>query len=375
MIQLLRYFTIFVFGGVFGFALREMWGSAPESSTDQALSPLIAITGNKSVSFGDTTHSQAAAYFDNRADPGERCLRLVEFTQQAVTQCLQLWVAKGGEAYATQMLRDLLLDENSNWSEQIGLRAILADRYQKAKEVAQALTWLLDYASAEASLEYSDRALQQVKFELASWYRQGVVAGDGFWSILEDYLYLHPDDTDAHLWMALRALDDQRFDQARYHALQAHIDPKLASEAKLLLARIDPPLQAFAHNLSIPLNRATNQYLLRGFIAGQEMTFLVDTGASVSAVTGVFAQKYLTNFFTGRKVLLQTAGGNYAADVVAIDNLMLGEDGDFSVEGREMVVLSAADNSNFDALLGLDVLAHFNFSIDPEDRSLILQGR
>ena len=66
------------------------------------------------------------------------------------------------------------------------------------------------------------------------------------------------------------------------------------------------------------------QYRMRGAIDGQPVNFLVDTGASVVAMSQVHATMIGLNYAGGQKGFVQTAQGNADAYFVTLDKVTLG---------------------------------------------------
>ncbi len=301
------------------------------------------------------------------------CQYPAELSPAIMQSCIQRWNYQGGRDLTVGTLLELIADEGSAWAHVPEAKAELARQLRDAGDSVQAALWLLAYAMDESRLERSDRALTSVKQTLKKWWQQRDQSAATFTKVALQYLQQKPDDSQAHWWLAQLAHSEEQFDIARYHALLAGTAPDFFDAAEQLLASMEPNAQISSGTLVVPLNRSTNQYLLTGMIEGEQLTFLVDTGASISAISYAFAQQNLVHAFTGQRVLLQTAGGNYQADIVKTDTLALGENFELSVNNKELVVLSEGASHGFDALLGLDILARFHFAINADDRSLVLQ--
>jgi aspartyl protease family protein len=313
---------------------------------------------------------------DNTTDTSQKpieCQYPVELSPAIMQACIQRWHYQGGRELAVGTLLELIADNSSAWAHEPKAKAELARQLRDAGDSVQAALWLLAYAMDENNLERSDRALTNVKQTLSQWWQQREQSAVTFTEVTLQYLQQKPDDSQAHWWLAQLAHSEEQLDIARYHALLARTAPAFFDDAEQLLASMEPNIQISSGTLVVPLNRNTNQYLLTGMIAGEQLTFLVDTGASISAISHAFAQQNLAHAFTDQRVLLQTAGGNYQADIVKIDTLALGENFELSVNNKELVVLSEGASHGFDALLGLDILARFHFAINADDRSLVLQ--
>lgn len=295
------------------------------------------------------------------------------FSQHTVKHCLDEWRNRAGEPFVSEQLSTLINNNSSYWSQEPAAKALLAESFSKQGNHTEASYWLLNYAAEENNIEHSENALTAVYRNLHNWWRTSEFDRAIFIDLSQLYLQQKPDDTQVHWWLAQLMHADNATDLARYHALLAGSNSDLTLEANALLASMEPLSSNTSSPLRIPLNTRSNQYLLEGKINGKTLTFLVDTGASISAISHSFAHRNLSHSFSDKKVLLQTAGGHYQANVVVADELALGRDSDFMINTQNMVVLSEGSSSGFDALLGLDILAHFEFTINPEDRSLILK--
>lgn len=326
-----------------------------------------------------TSTDRATSFHTSAATAPEKtaviinCQNPSSFSHQTVKHCLDEWRSRGGEYFVAEQLLTLLNDNTSYWSQEPTAKALLAESFSKQGKHTEANYWLLSYASEENNIEHSEHALMNVYANLHNKWQTGEFDPAVFIDLSQLYLQQKPDDTRVHWWLAQLMHADQATDLARYHALLARSNTELTLEANALLASMEPLSSNTSTALRLPLNKRTNQYLLEGQINGEKLTFLVDTGASVSAISHRFAHRHLSHSFSDKKILLQTAGGHYQANIVTTDQLTLGPESEFTLNAQNMVVLSEGSSSGFDALLGLDVLAHFEFTINPEDRSLTLK--
>jgi aspartyl protease family protein len=92
----------------------------------------------------------------------------------------------------------------------------------------------------------------------------------------------------------------------------------------------------------------------QGQINGQAVTFVVDTGASVVALSSADAERLGLDFRAGRPVSMETANGTARAYRVTLDSVRVG---DVALSGVEAVVM---ENSTMPALLGMSFLNRMN---------------
>lgn len=197
----------------------------------------------------------------------------------------------------------------------------------------------------------------------------------------------------AQRWLALIGLYEHALqwqpDNGEYHLRLAEIYLQLGElvPAQNLLAAVAPApaLQrriaavnkAIAEQSTggdgIPLKKRGSHYLVNVAINGMPVSLMIDTGASVSALSqGAVAQVIDTVGlkFQGQ-TLLATAGGTiespvYQADTVTIDSHKL-----FAVEW----VVIDMQGSGVDGVLGMNILSQFEFQIDQQRQQLRLKER
>lgn len=122
----------------------------------------------------------------------------------------------------------------------------------------------------------------------------------------------------------------------------------------------------------IPLQRSGNHYLVDVLLNGVPARLMIDTGASVSALSRDAAQRLVDSARLQHQgdTQLATAGGRidspvYLADTVSIDR--------HDLYGVEWVVIDYPDDE-VDGVLGMNVLSQFEFRIDQQRQLLLLQS-
>jgi aspartyl protease family protein len=93
------------------------------------------------------------------------------------------------------------------------------------------------------------------------------------------------------------------------------------------------------------------QYRVRGAINGQYVNFLVDTGASIVAISAREARKMGLPYETGRRGMVQTAQGHTDAFFLKLDKVTVGA---IDVHGVEATVIDG--DFPVDVLLGMSFL-------------------
>lgn len=191
---------------------------------------------------------------------------------------------------------------------------------------------------------------------------------------LEQLLFALPGDAELHWLLSrlYRLAEDQY--QAEYHAILAASDPRFSSLAREKTAVDEPavteetkPVQG---PLIIPLQRLQNHFLVKVHISGQPALLLLDTGASLTGVTQIFANSNASILTEARPILLDTAGGSAKGSLFTAKTVELGG---LVFRDHPTVVYPVMDNQSFDGVLGLDILGRFDFYIDQPRAELRLK--
>ncbi|MEM7541558.1 MAG: retropepsin-like aspartic protease [Pseudomonadota bacterium] len=163
------------------------------------------------------------------------------------------------------------------------------------------------------------------------------------------------------------------FSQGEYIAALGNFEQAIAVDptlARKLAKRIDQAnARADANEVVIvPIQRSGGILSAEVFVNGTPLQFIVDTGASVTAVSGEVAELLELNEYGGSQVA--TAGGLLNVNSVTL----------YSVElaGAPVYDLSAVvldELSGYDGLLGLDYLSNFSVDIDTDLGEMLLSPR
>ena len=117
-----------------------------------------------------------------------------------------------------------------------------------------------------------------------------------------------------------------------------------------------------------------NQYLTNLEIEENTVALLIDTGASMTTLSQeAFHALSTTHTFNlvGQR-MFSTANGIAKGDIYRVERLQLGK---FTLNGTQLAVLDFTMPAGVDGLLGMNVLAQFQFHIDQEKQLLYLADR
>ncbi|MCC5887648.1 MAG: TIGR02281 family clan AA aspartic protease [Gammaproteobacteria bacterium] len=104
---------------------------------------------------------------------------------------------------------------------------------------------------------------------------------------------------------------------------------------------------------------ARGQFRVAGGVNGRSVTFLVDTGASLLAMSSAQAQRIGIDYRSGELGRVTTASGVTEAWFLTLDQVTVG---DISVDGVRAAIVQGAFPA--EALLGMSFLRHVGFAED-----------
>ncbi len=167
---------------------------------------------------------------------------------------------------------------------------------------------------------------------------------------------------------------DPEFSDIAQQAL-ARIDESLAAPSKPV-ARTQPPEEAQRRNdIVVPLIAAGSSFLVDTGIDRQRSRLLLDTGASITALSSALIER-LDLTPTGQSIRLSTANGLTRARLYRVNRLSLGR-----LTLRNMIVaeIDLGRRGSFEGLLGTDALNQFksqySYVIDNQKNALIFRAR
>jgi clan AA aspartic protease (TIGR02281 family) len=122
----------------------------------------------------------------------------------------------------------------------------------------------------------------------------------------------------------------------------------------------------------IPLKQYGDQFVVDGALSGNQVSLLIDTGASVTALSkGYFdslSNRYKINYL-GR-FSIGTAGGSIMAPMYRFSELRINH---VKVDNLAVVILPMQGIANADGLLGMNFLREFDFKIDQNQKLIFIE--
>ncbi|MEP2650889.1 MAG: retropepsin-like aspartic protease [Paraglaciecola sp.] len=123
---------------------------------------------------------------------------------------------------------------------------------------------------------------------------------------------------------------------------------------------------------SIPLKQVRDQYLVSGALSGNPVNLLIDTGASITAISEQYFDKLSNRIKINHlgRFTIGTAGGSVMASIYEFRELTLQH---VTVKNLPVVVLPMEGISNADGLLGMNFLREFDFKIDQKNALMFIE--
>lgn len=250
---------------------------------------------------------------------------------------------------------------------------VLANIYKKQSQPMAAVDAWFRYLKLEMDDQKTNKALGDIKHYLLQLKESPVLFNEDYsWLMaqFDELLKYNPNDGELHLVLAALLLQLNDGYQAQYHALMAANDPKAQKNAEVILAQLngkDTP-----EEITIPLIRYGNQYLVNANIEGNPARLLVDTGASLSGLSNMYTAKYPAMLKAVKPIRLNTASGSHDSFLFTVTNISI----ENLVFNQHILTQLPMDNSqDFDGLLGVDILGRFDFVIDQNAAVLRLKVR
>jgi len=249
---------------------------------------------------------------------------------------------------------------------------LLVSAHQKLGDYSNLIASWLSYLQYENDSEKREAANAQCRRYLLTLAAKLPADVDAVWLAqqINTLLQLTVDDPELHLAAAsLYVAADDAYD-AQYHALMAVNNPGTQERAEQILAQLNGGM--VADDVTLPLTRYGNQFLVSVTIEGYPARLLLDTGASLTGVSAQYVRQYPTIVKTTKPIRLNTANGSIESYLFTVNQLSLG-DAQFNQHIIAQLPLDAG--IEFDGLLGVDVLGRFDFVIDQNKAELKLVKR
>lgn len=250
---------------------------------------------------------------------------------------------------------------------------VLVSIYKKQSLPIAAVDAWFRYVRLEVDDQKINKALNDIKSYLLQLKATPVLFNEDYsWLMaqFDELLKYNANDGELHLILAalLLQLDDNY--QAQYHALMAANDPTAQKKAEVILAQLNG--KNTPEELTVPLIRLGNQYLINASIEGYPARLLLDTGASLSGLSSTYTAKYPAMIKAVKPIRLNTASGVHDSFLFTVTNISI----ENLVFNQHILTQLPMDNSQgFDGLLGVDILGRFDFVIDQDAAVLRLKVR
>lgn len=166
---------------------------------------------------------------------------------------------------------------------------------------------------------------------------------------------------------------DNTQDAWRYLSL-LEASGRFTKERKQLTKRINEDNKYASvekNSADIELKNYKNKYVVTLLINGIEGQFLIDTGASISAIKESLIDEFDLEE-TSRTMRIHTASNTVRSQLFKASSF--GVDG-FELNNFILAPMNLPGSRQFDGLLGMDYLKHFEFSLDQNTKALSLQWR
>ena len=122
----------------------------------------------------------------------------------------------------------------------------------------------------------------------------------------------------------------------------------------------------------VPLEQFGDQYVVKAKLSSNPVALLIDTGASVTAISKQYfdnlSNRYKTNYL-GR-FSIGTAGGSIMARMYQFQTLSINH---VTVQNLPVVILPMQSIENADGLLGMNFLREFDFKIDQRQAVMFIK--
>lgn len=293
--------------------------------------------------------------------------------QQTSLEKIQELIANNSYPSAIQLLNSELKKNPADTQALLLLARLLEQQGQHQDAIG---IWFR-YIAAETDAKKIDDAIGYLSNYLLRLADNPMIFGesrDWLISQLNDLIKLTPDTGELHLQLAEIYSEKADTEQVQYHALMAANQTETRSRAEAILAKLtEKTVMAQTENeISIPLTRFGNQFLVPIQVDGQSIKLLLDTGASISGLTSNFLQQHPAMIKSQKPIQLNTASGTIDSFLFVVDSFTL----DKITFNKHMLANLPMENfDHFDGLLGIDILGKFDFVIDQNNAVLHLRKR
>jgi predicted aspartyl protease len=354
-----------------GFYASEYRHAKRAANPDEQLQ-VIAKTDNAEPDFFDNTASPSPS--EIRTTPPVSTNEFLPTKAQSPLERANQFIANGAYADAARLLQQLLKQEPNN-SEALWL---LARVYEQLGQHKESVGIWFRYISTEVDAQKIENALVYLATYLLRLTDNPSIFGEGYqWLMaqINDLIKLTPNNGELHLQLAKMHLKIADKEQAQYHALMAANQSETRVRAEKILANLDEGSLAqddASAEITVPLIRFGEQFLVPVTIEGEKVKLLLDTGASISGLTASFINRHYSFVKSPKPIQLNTASGTVESYLFVVDTFTLAN----ITFNKHMLARLPMDNADqFDGLLGVDILGRFDFVIDQNKALLRLKKR
>ncbi|MBC3764682.1 retropepsin-like aspartic protease family protein [Neptunicella marina] len=275
-------------------------------------------------------------------------------------------------------LNTLLTEYLSAHPQDFAFLLLEADLHSKTQLLSEALLGYYDLLDKVTTDEQRKQVLKRIN-ELSQNAIQSLTQTQS-WDVLARFVEpLYQVDSNNVFYSLALARAYAMLDQFNLmESVLTGIDSNLAAVREIReLAKSDeanatsPNQNSDDYIASIPLTQIGQQYVVDVGLDGQQSRLLIDTGASVTALSQRFFQRYFQASqyqFLGQ-FNLHTAAGDIEAPIYTFDEIVLGNT---RLHHINVAVLPMSEQ-RVDGLLGMNVLSAFHFSIDQPRQLLLLK--
>lgn len=191
----------------------------------------------------------------------------------------------------------------------------------------------------------------------------------GLQSLLTTLIEMEPEQGAWRYSLAKAQFDFKQFADAINTLTYILFDSDWGDRANLLYEEISKKLNLAGYT-EIPLKKVGSQFLVKVMINGlYELTLLLDTGASITAINSDSLKKLGLPSRSDRTIILDTAGSKVTSSLITIKSFSAGAQ---TINNLDIASIRFK-NSQFDGLLGMNFLDNFRFIIDQKQRKLLLK--
>ncbi len=254
---------------------------------------------------------------------------------------------------------------------------LMAKLYQDAGNEMEAIEVLFQAKSYTHTPELIKQTVKAIRSAVKNYDTQLLIRKD-YIALLDLYkrlTELEPEHALHFIGLAETYLSlGNVFDARKALDLTLH-DSSVLDKRNDIISRIEinrKPNRHYAAEVS--LQAFGNQFLVDVLLNNsQNAVLLLDTGASLSIIsTELLAVLDIPYQRTIKTAWFSTAGGRIKAPIIKLNSIAMGE---VVVENIEVGVIGEFDNKQFDGLLGMNFLRHFDFIIDQNKHKLQLSPR